>query len=264
VLDQPGPPGAPVLVLLHGLAATAALNWFPALGPLGRHYRVLAMDLRGHGRGVRSSRQFRLADCADDVAALADVLGVERVFPVGYSMGGPVAMLTWHRHRDRVRGLVLCATSGSFRGSSGESLFMALLPAVGFAARATPAASRRWLASRMVDARMGDGPFERWAASELRHGDPAAIIEAGASTGRFSARAWLSEIDVPSAVVVTENDGLVPPAAQRALAATIPGATAHPVAGDHMVCVARPDVFIPALADACWSVTTRARLRGPR
>jgi len=55
------------------------------------------MDHRGHGRGIRSAKPFRLADCADDVAALADRLGIETFIPVGYSMGGTVAQLMWRR-----------------------------------------------------------------------------------------------------------------------------------------------------------------------
>ena len=69
-----GPPGAPDLVLLHGLLAVGGLNWFQVFEPLGQHFRVIAPDLRGHGRGLRSRKRFRLADCADDVAALLDEL----------------------------------------------------------------------------------------------------------------------------------------------------------------------------------------------
>src|SRR5512144_2530000 len=73
VRELAGPPGAPTLVLLHGWTATADLNWFTCFAELGRRFRVLSMDHRGHGRGIRSRRVFRLEDCADDVAALLDV-----------------------------------------------------------------------------------------------------------------------------------------------------------------------------------------------
>jgi 3-oxoadipate enol-lactonase len=109
-----GPPGAPTLVLLHGWTATADLNWFTTYHPLGRQYRVIAIDHRGHGRGIRSKKAFRLEDCADDAVAVCDVLGIERFVPVGYSMGGPIAQLIWRQHPERVAGLVLCATSGYF------------------------------------------------------------------------------------------------------------------------------------------------------
>lgn len=65
---------------------------------LSRRFRVIAVDHRGHGRGIRSRRRFRLADCADDAVAVADQLGVERFVAVGHSMGGPIAQLVWKRH----------------------------------------------------------------------------------------------------------------------------------------------------------------------
>ncbi len=83
VRDRPGPPGAPTIVLLHGLGATAAINWPGAFDALAPHARVVALDHRGHGRGLRSPWPFRLEDCADDVVAVADALGVERSSPSG-------------------------------------------------------------------------------------------------------------------------------------------------------------------------------------
>ena len=106
-----GPPGAPTVLLMHGWTASADLNWFQCYRPLAEHYRVVALDHRGHGRGIRSRRVFRLEDCADDAVAVCDVLGIDQFIPVGYSMGGPIAQLTWRRHRRRVAGLVLCATA---------------------------------------------------------------------------------------------------------------------------------------------------------
>ncbi|MBA2283374.1 MAG: alpha/beta fold hydrolase, partial [Acidimicrobiia bacterium] len=115
VRDIPGPtPDAPVVLLLHGFTATADLNWVTSYSSLAKRYRVLAIDHRGHGRGIRSRRPFRLEDCADDAAAACAALGLERVVACGYSMGGPIAMLLWRRHPALVRGLVLCATARRF------------------------------------------------------------------------------------------------------------------------------------------------------
>ena len=113
--DLPGPsPHSPTVVMLHGLGATGALNWSHGLEVLNERFRVVALDHRGHGRGIDADEPFTLEDCADDAVALADVLGVERAIFVGYSMGGPIAQLVWHRHAERVQGLVLCATSAEF------------------------------------------------------------------------------------------------------------------------------------------------------
>src|SRR5262249_19063286 len=118
--DMPGPSNAPTLLLLHGLGASGLLNWFPAFGPLSERFRVVAMDLRGHGQGLRAGAAYRRRDCADDGVALLDALDVDRCIPVGSSRGGPVAQLMWRHHRDRVDGLVLCATSRNFRGKPHE------------------------------------------------------------------------------------------------------------------------------------------------
>src|SRR5215475_12313188 len=93
IREVEGPPGAPTLLLLHGWLASAGLNWYQAFDRLGERFNVVAMDMRGHGRGIRSGRPVRLADCADDAAAVVDELGTGPVIAVGYSLGGPVAQL---------------------------------------------------------------------------------------------------------------------------------------------------------------------------
>src|SRR3954453_22233267 len=132
VEDAPGPPGAPTLVLLHGVTLTAELNWGGIVEPLRVRYRVIMFDLPGHGRGVRTSGfglgDFRLEDCADDVAAVAAALGVERLVAVGYSMGGLVAQLLWRGPPGLVSGLVLCATARNVSGSPWERTAALTLP----------------------------------------------------------------------------------------------------------------------------------------
>ena len=253
-----GPPGAPTVLLLHGLSATADLNWFTAYDRLGRHFNVVAMDHRGHGRGIRTWRPFRLEDCADDVAALADVLGLDRIIAAGYSMGGPIAQLTWRRHRDLVDGLVLCATARSFANRDPRTrLLMAGLLPLSAAARMTPPAVRTRVANTLINTRAQRRPMHEWAISELRRGDPASIMQAASAIGRFRSREWISEVDVPTAVVVTLNDQLVSPRRQLLLAESIEGATVHPVEGDHSACVMAAGRFVPALVAACHDVSAR-------
>jgi pimeloyl-ACP methyl ester carboxylesterase len=259
VRDVPGPAGAPTLLLLHGLGANADLNWFTCFGALGREFRVLAIDQRGHGRGIRSGARFHFSDCADDAVALADALAVDRFIAVGYSMGGPVAQLTWRRHRDRVAGLVLCATSRDFSGTPRERMMFAVLPGLSTAMRVAPPRIRRGLMGGAIAGRLGDGPLARWAANELGRNDPAAMMAAAGALGRFSSREWIGEVDVPAAVVLTMRDSVVPPHRQRKLAAAIPGATVHLVDADHGACAAAPRLFVPALVEACRSVASRTQ-----
>jgi len=260
IRELPGPPGAPTLMLLHGLTATADVNWFTAFERLGREFNVVAIDHRGHGRGIRTWRPFRLEDCADDVAALAKELGLSQIIPVGYSMGGPISLLTWRRHRDLVQGLVLCATARSFanRGTRERLFFSSLIP-LSAAARLTPATLRTRVADTFITTRTQGRPLAEWAAEELRRGDPASILQAASAIGRFRSAPWLGEIDVPTSLVVTMNDQLVSPRRQLLLAESIPGATVHKINADHAACVTSAHRFVPALLDACREVSRRSR-----
>ncbi len=253
-----GPPGAPTVLLLHGWTATADLNWFTSFAALGRRFRVLAMDHRGHGRGIRTSEVFRLRDCADDGIALADELGVDRVIPVGYSMGGPVAQLMWRRHRDRVDGLVLCATANRFSTTRDERLAFAGMSALARAARMTPSVLRDRLSGVYLTRRAGR--YDTWAMEQVGRHDWTKILEAGRAIGRFSSREWIGEIDVPTALLLTMRDHVVPLARQIRLFESIPGAKAYRVDGDHDACVANAARFVPTLVSACTYVAERARL----
>jgi 3-oxoadipate enol-lactonase len=257
VRELTGPPGAPTLLLLHGWTATADLNWFPSYAALGTRFRVIAFDHRGHGRGLRSRRRFRLTDCADDAIAIADALGIERFIPVGYSMGGAVASLLWQRRRSRVDGLVLAATAATFFDSRAERVRLGLLDPISVVARALPAAQAQRLYERIVWSQTKDRDYAAWMIDEIRSCHPRSVLEAGAELGRFDSRRWHHRIDVPVSVVVTTKDTLVPTPRQRRLAAEIKSAELFEVDGDHVVCVSQPKLFVPTLLDACSSVAAR-------
>ena len=257
IREVAGPPGAPTLLLLHGWTASADLNWFRSFERLGRSFSVVAMDHRGHGRGIRSRRRFRLADCAHDAAALVAHLGTGPVIVVGYSMGGPVAMLLWREHPEAVGGLVLCATARTFALSGPEKAGAAALASLAMASRATPGVARRALAERLIGARQENRSIDAWVTNEMHRNDWTSVLEAGTALGRFDSRRWIATVDVPTAVVVTMGDRLVSPARQIALARSVPGATLHPVQADHSACVSAADRFVPVLLDACTSVAGR-------
>ena len=258
VREIEGPPNAPVLVLLHGWTVTADLNWFACYDALGRRFRVIAPDLRGHGRGLRV-RPFTLEGCADDVAALLDALGIEQAIPVGYSMGGAVAQVLWRRHRELVSGLVLCATAASFKDNRQEHLSFLGLAGLANLARLTPTPLRQWVADRYLARRAEN--LEAWALDEVGRNDPAAVLEAGAAIGQFSSLDWIGTLDVPAAVLLTMTDNVIPLRRQLDLHRAIPGAFAFRIDGHHDVAARRPDQFVASLVQACTVVAERARTR---
>ena len=253
------------MVLLHGWTATSDINWFTCYPALSERYRVVAFDHRGHGRGLRTRRPFRLEDCADDVAAVTDALGVDTFIPIGYSMGGPVAQLTWQRHRDRVDGLVLCATTPYFAGKRPERLSFIGLTGLATLARFTPVQVAKALGARSIALTSSPSkvePLMELGADDVVLADGKdywkAILEAGKAIGEFSSSDWIGDVDVPTSVVVTMNDPVVPLRRQVKLFDWIPDAEAFRVEGGHDAVVANAKRFVPQLIRAVDSVATRA------
>lgn len=264
VREVAGPAGAPRLLLHHGLGATGGLNWYPAFAPLAEHFCVIAPDVRGHGRGLQTRRVFRLADCADDSAATLLELDAAPAIVVGYSMGGPISQLLWRRNRDLVRGLVLCATSaGFFPGTRERMVAQGVMTALAGTLRVGTLASRIPFAVRPVR-RSRHVSLPAWAQAEFRRHDLRMVMEAGHSIGTYHAP-WISEIDVPTVVIVTTQDRLVDPEQQYAMAAAIPNARTIELPSNHLACTEAD--FVERLVDACRWVdeqATAAERRRPR
>jgi pimeloyl-ACP methyl ester carboxylesterase len=261
VREVHGPAGAPTLLLLHGWMASAGLNWFTVFEPLAEHFNVVAPDLRGHARGLRARRVFRLADCADDCADTLVQLGTGPVIVVGYSMGGPVAQLFWRRHRDLCDGLVLCATSPGFVPVARDRVFFtSMMAAAAVSTRAGGVALQHLPGVPRVAFNVNRAPetMRAWAAAEFRRHDWRMIVEAGHSLGTFHAGRWINEVDVPTSVIVTTADRAVSPYLQRNMAESIPSASSFEIDGGHTVCMRRS--FAPTLVAACGDVAERVRL----
>jgi pimeloyl-ACP methyl ester carboxylesterase len=104
-----GRPDAPAIVFLHGTRLSRAV-WSGQLEALEDEFRVIALDLPGHGE--RASERFSL-DAAVEVvaAAIRDAAAGQRAVVVGLSLGGYVAMALAARHPELVRGLVIAGAS---------------------------------------------------------------------------------------------------------------------------------------------------------
>jgi 3-oxoadipate enol-lactonase len=208
----------PAVMLLHGWMASADLNWcgaYDAVGGAG--YRVLAIDHRGHGRGLRALVPFRLTDCAADAAAVLRELGVAPALVVGYSMGGAIAQLVARDHRDVVRGLVCSATAQHWQDPESRRVWRSM-GVLGLMLSVAPRATWR-SGFRRVGLR--DSSRTAWAQSEMLRHSARDLAEAGRELGRFDSRPWLQALEVPSAVVLTSRDSAVAPAKQRELASAL-------------------------------------------
>jgi 3-oxoadipate enol-lactonase len=250
---QVGDPGAPTLLLLHGWTASADLQWFTAYEQLGEKYPFVAVDHRGHGRGIRSVKPFSLEDCADDAMALVAELGIDKVIPVGYSMGGPISLLAWQRHREHVAGMVLAATALEWQSTWRDRWDWAFLPfgETVFRSRVASVGAALW--ARMVG-RDEPLPNREWFLSELRRSDPRALVEAGRCLKHFDARTFARGVDVPAAVVITTKDRLVKPFKQHALADAVQAAVVE-MPGDHLCTVTHGADFADCLRQAVDKVS---------
>ena len=249
-----GGDGPPVL-LLHGWMFAADLNWWPVYDTLrDAGYRVIAVDHRGHGRGLRSPVPFTLGDCAADAAAVVDEFGCGPVIAAGYSMGGPIAQLLARDHRAQVRGIVLCATAQEWQ-ETWQKLIWRSMSWLRLGLNLFPLSAWNVL---LRATGLPPSPQRTWTAAELSRGSGRDIAEAGRELSRYDARPWLAGLrDVPAAVVLTARDRSVPPAKQRAMAEAL-GAAIFEVPADHMAVVTDRDAFRSALLGAVGAVDDRA------
>ena len=236
-------PSVPTLLLLHGWTASADLQFFTAYEALAEHYSFIAVDHRGHGRGMRTARPFELEDAADDAAATARILANGPVVVVGYSMGGPIGLLLTHRHRDLVSGLVVEATALEWRATRWERVRWRTVRLIGPLMRSW--AYPRWLRYGITKL-LGVGHelevFVPWLEAETRRGDPLAIVQAGRALSRYDARPWAGSLSVPAAALITTRDHLVLPHKQLELARALDAAIVE-MDADHLAAWEQPGVF---------------------
>ena len=233
--------GTPV-VFLHGFPHNRSL-WAPQLQALFPFARCVAPDLRGFGESP-ARPPFDMDRYADDVASLLDAVGVGRAVIAGLSMGGYVAFAFWRRHRARVRALLLADTRAGADGEDGRRRRREMIAA-------GQAGGSAAIAEQMMPGMVGRRTRERspslvdsvhamLAAAPLE----GAIGALEAMMGRPDSTGTLPEIDVPTLVVVGEDDVLTPVAEARAMHAAIRGSRLEVISGaGHVSNLERPAAF---------------------
>ena len=239
--------GLPI-VFIHGFPLDRSF-WKPQVGALMAQARCIAPDLRGFG--ASSCRgPFTMDQYADDVAALLDVLSIERATIAGLSMGGYVAFAMWRRHRARVRALVLADTRAGADSEEGRAKRRELIEV----ARTEGAGA---VATRQLPGLIGKTTRERnpdvaeWLHFMMAMQPVEGIAGAlEAMMQRPDSTPDLATITVPTLVMVGEEDALTKPAEAKAIADAIRGARLEVLAqAGHAASVERPAAFNHLMAE---------------
>ncbi len=236
---------SPPLVLVHGWAADAVLNWHVAMRDLAR-WAVVAPDLPGHGH-TPNRGHFSLDHCAAAVADVCDALGVTRATMVGYSMGGPVVQLLARDRPDLVGGVVMAATAARVMPSALARRGLPLLAQTGRLGVEAMTAATKVLHP--------GSPLALHALSTFHESDKGALVHAAAELARFDSRPWIGTLGLRAASIVTTRDHVVPTGAQLELARLldVPDERIARMAHGHLACL---DHSFGVLVDqAAFSVT---------
>lgn len=240
-----GPVDAPVVVLANSLGTTAQM-WDAQMEPLARRHRVLRYDMRGHGltEGAAGADRVTVERLADDVAALLDVLRIERVRFVGCSIGGMVGQRFAAVHPRRTDRLVLCATASRIGTAESWNERVAAVRAHGVAS-IVEAGLTRWFTERT---RRENTALVRGFATMLAR-TPVDGYAAGCEAVRDAdLRADDARITCPTLIVEGANDAVTTPVMGEELCAAIGGARLR-VLDDaaHILCAEQPAAFNAAV-----------------
>jgi YbgC/YbaW family acyl-CoA thioester hydrolase len=228
--------GLPI-VFLHGFPLDRTI-WRHQLDTLSG-YRRIAYDFRGMGRSDAPDLGYSMAMYADDLAALLDALGEDRVVLCGLSMGGYVAFEFLRRHRSRVRGLILMDTraeADSAEGRKARDGLVAKVRDLGAIAAAEAMLPRFFTATVPADI------IESVREMILRAPAPGIIGALTAMRERSDSSPLLSGlVGIPTLVVVGQEDVITPPGLSEQMAAVIPEARLVEIPGSgHLPCIEQP------------------------
>lgn len=229
-----GPRDAPVIVLVHGFSASLH-TWEPWAADLKRDYRVISLDLPGHGLSrCLDNSEIGMTQFVDVIDRLTRALKVERFTLAGNSMGGGAAWNYALTHGERLDGLVLVDAAGWPRSDADSDRRPFIFHLLGFApARAVmkdldlSSLIRSGLENSFADPSFVTADMVDRYASLARapcHREALLAISAGNSNRVEATHERLSDLSVPTLVMHGERDNLIPAAHGELFAEAIPGA----------------------------------------
>ncbi len=199
----------PSVVLLHAFPTNHNL-WRPVAERLAARYRVVLMDLRGHGDSGAGEGPATMEKHADDLARVCDKAAVGRAVFAGVSIGGYVLFEFWRRHCERVRALVLSDTRA---GADSEEARQARLKSASEVEREGPDAFIDGLLSRLLGesthrSRPDLVEAARAMAGKMSVGGIAAVLRGMAA--RPDSTPTLAAMNVPTLLLFGGEDTLTP------------------------------------------------------
>jgi pimeloyl-ACP methyl ester carboxylesterase len=229
-----GPRDAPVIVLVHGFSSSLH-TWEPWVANLKRDYRVISLDLPGHGlTNCLEGERVGTGQFVETVDAVTRALGIETFTLAGNSMGGGVAWAYALAHPSRLEGLVLVDASGWPENAEEEQS-----DPIVFKLLSNPVA-RRLMKNTDMTWLVRDGLRDSFANPDLAtddmvnrytalarapcHRDALMALTSGRGDRARATKAALAKITVPTLVLHGEQDKLIPVAAAQKFADAIPGA----------------------------------------
>jgi len=241
--DLAGPDDGPVVCITHSLASDGG-SWaeqVPALLQAG--FRVLRLDMRGHGGSDPVTGDYTMNQLAGDVATVLDALGFARVHYIGLSIGGMIGQAFALEYRQKLISALWCDTLPASPPGAAD-IWAPRIKAVREAHSLEPIAEAsmdRYLSPAFQAKNPG-----RW--KQLRDTvagtTPAGYLGCSAAILDFDFEAQLPSLTLPVLVVCGEHDAGTPAAENRRLAGLVPGARYEEIAGmRHFPNVEAPDAF---------------------
>lgn len=243
--------GIPML-FIHGFPLNRRA-WASQVEAFKPRFRVIVPDLRGFGESGSSEGPVSMSRFAEDIWALSQHLGLDRVILAGHSMGGYIALALANAHPALLRGLVLAGTKA---GRDSVDAATARQVAAHTVRRDGPAAVLDAMAEKMLFPPDADDQKIAAVRDCMAPANPEGI--AGALLGmamRPDSQEMLTKIRVPTLVITGSEDALIPPSESEAMAKAIPDAQLRiiPRAG-HLVAVDQSAAFNHAMQEwLAWS-----------
>lgn len=242
-----GPEGAPVITFSHSLATSTAM-WSAQAAAFAPRYRVLRYDVRGHGESEATPGPYTLEQLAEDVCGLLGALEIEQTHFVGLSLGGMIGQHLALSHPEVLSSLALCDT-GARMPVEAKLLWDETI---------------RQAEEHGMEPTVASGPT-RWFTASFLQTHPEVVERIQAMTAATDPRGFigcaraiqgmdlldrLSEIRVPTLIVVGDQDPTIPVAAAEAMQRRIPGSKVAVIEhASHLSNLEQPQAFNRVLND---------------